>query len=33
MSLATPGLTSHRNLERAGLGVAFTEVYWTVMDR
>ena len=32
MSLAVPGLTSHRNLERGGLTVAFTEVLWTVVE-
>ena len=32
VSLATPGTTSHRNLERAGLGVAHTRVFWTVVD-
>jgi hypothetical protein len=32
VSLATPGTTSHRNLERAGLGVAHTNVLWTVVD-
>ncbi len=32
VSLATPGTTSHRNLERAGLGVAHTEVLWTVVE-
>jgi hypothetical protein len=32
VSLATPGTTSHRNLERAGLGVAYTEVFWTVVE-
>jgi hypothetical protein len=30
VSLATPGTTSHRNLERAGLGVAYTKVFWAV---
>jgi hypothetical protein len=30
-SLATPGSISHRNLERAGLGVAHTDVFWTVV--
>lgn len=30
VTLATPGTTSHRNLERAGLGVAYTKVFWTV---
>jgi len=29
-TLATPGMTSHRNLERGGLGVAYTKVMWTV---
>jgi GNAT superfamily N-acetyltransferase len=32
VSLATPGTTSHRNLERAGLGVAHTKVFWTVVE-
>ena len=31
-SLATPKTTSHRNLERAGLGVAHTNVFWTVIE-
>ena len=31
-SLATPTTTSHRNLERAGLGVAHTNVFWTVIE-
>jgi hypothetical protein len=31
VSLATPGGSSHRNIERAGLGVAYTKVNWTVM--
>jgi hypothetical protein len=31
-SLATPSTTSHRNLERAGLGVAHTNVFWTVIE-
>jgi hypothetical protein len=30
-SLATPGSISHRNLERSGLGVAHTQVFWTVV--
>ncbi|HEY2813915.1 MAG TPA: hypothetical protein VGJ03_10670 [Acidimicrobiales bacterium] len=32
VSLATPGTSSHRNLERAGLVVACTNVFWTVVD-
>jgi GNAT superfamily N-acetyltransferase len=32
MALASPGSTSHRNLERGGLTVAFTEVFWTVPE-
>lgn len=31
LSMANPGSVSHRNLERAGLGVAFTKVVWTVV--
>jgi ribosomal protein S18 acetylase RimI-like enzyme len=31
-SLATPRTTSHRNLERAGLGVACTKVFWAVVS-
>src|SRR4051812_44614207 len=31
VSLALPGGISHRNLERAGLGVAYTKVTWTVV--
>ncbi len=31
VSLALPGGTSHRNIERAGLGVAYTKVTWTVV--
>ncbi len=31
-SLAGPATSSHRNLERGGLGVAFTNVMWTVME-
>ena len=31
LALATPGGASHRNLERAGLGVAYTKVVWTVI--
>ena len=31
LTMATPGGSSHRNLERAGLGVAYTKVVWTVM--
>ncbi|MEY2421160.1 MAG: hypothetical protein QOI95_1227 [Acidimicrobiaceae bacterium] len=30
LTMATPGSVSHRNLERAGLGVAYTKVVWTV---
>ena len=30
LSLATPGSISHHNLERGGLGVAHTEVFWTM---
>jgi GNAT superfamily N-acetyltransferase len=30
LTMATPGSVSHRNLERAGLGVAYTKVMWTV---
>lgn len=30
LTMATPGVVSHRNLERAGLGVAYTKVVWTV---
>ncbi|SRR5581483_7820273 len=30
VSLATPFTTSHRNLERAGLTVAYTKTMWTV---
>jgi hypothetical protein len=29
--LANPGSVSHRNLERAGLGVAYTKVRWSVL--
>jgi GNAT superfamily N-acetyltransferase len=32
VSLATPGSTSHRNLERAGLHVAATNVFWTASE-
>ena len=32
VTLATPGTTSHRNLERAGFGVAYTKVFWTVVE-
>jgi ribosomal protein S18 acetylase RimI-like enzyme len=32
LSLATPGSISHHNLERGGLGVAHTEVFWTMED-
>jgi len=32
VTLATPGTTSHRNLERGGLGVAYTKVMWTVVS-
>ena len=31
LALANPGGASHRNLERAGLGVAYTKVVWTVV--
>jgi GNAT superfamily N-acetyltransferase len=31
VSLALPGGSSHRNIERAGLGVAYTKVTWTVV--
>lgn len=31
LAMATPGSVSHRNLERAGLGVAYTKVVWTVV--
>lgn len=31
LALANPGGGSHRNLERAGLGVAYTKVVWTVV--
>jgi hypothetical protein len=31
LTMATPGSVSHRNLERAGLGVAYTKVVWTVV--
>jgi ribosomal protein S18 acetylase RimI-like enzyme len=30
LTMATPGAVSHRNLERAGLGVAYTKAVWTV---
>lgn len=30
VTLAIPGKTSHRNLERGGLGVAYTKVFWAV---
>jgi len=30
LTMAIPGLVSHRNLERAGLGVAYTKAVWTV---
>jgi ribosomal protein S18 acetylase RimI-like enzyme len=30
VTMANPGGASHRNLERAGLGVAYTKVTWTV---
>jgi ribosomal protein S18 acetylase RimI-like enzyme len=30
LTLAGPASVSHRNLERAGLGVAYTKVVWTV---
>jgi ribosomal protein S18 acetylase RimI-like enzyme len=30
LTMANPGSVSHRNLERAGLGVAYTKVMWTV---
>jgi ribosomal protein S18 acetylase RimI-like enzyme len=30
VTMANPGSVSHRNLERAGLGVAYTKVVWTV---
>jgi GNAT superfamily N-acetyltransferase len=33
LTLATPTSVSHRNLERAGLGVAYSKVVWTVPDR
>jgi hypothetical protein len=32
LTMAGPGSVSHRNLERAGLGVAYTKVVWTVPD-
>ena len=31
LALANPGGVSHRNLERAGLGVAYTKVVWRVV--
>ena len=31
LTMANPGSVSHRNLERAGLGVAYTKVVWTVV--
>jgi ribosomal protein S18 acetylase RimI-like enzyme len=31
LTMAIPGASSHRNLERAGLGVAYTKVVWRVM--
>ena len=30
LTMASPGSVSHRNLERGGLGVAYTKVVWTV---
>lgn len=32
LTMALPGSVSHRNLERGGLGVAYTKVVWTVPD-
>lgn len=31
LTMASPSSVSHRNLERAGLGVAYTKVVWTVV--
>ena len=31
LTMANPGSVSHRNLERGGLGVAYTKVVWTVI--
>jgi hypothetical protein len=31
LTMANPGSVSHRNLERAGLGVAYTKVMWTIV--
>ena len=31
LTMASPDSVSHRNLERAGLGVAYTKVMWTVV--